>query len=126
MSNAKRPALARKHTTTTETNREKALAQGYRLTIEGETYQAQLGDVTPAIARELRRATGKGFLGLLREMSTDPDVDLISAAVWVARRTAGEMVAFEEVEVGYHALLGDDFDVAVAESPEAEAPDPEA
>ncbi len=129
MSNAKRPkrpSLAKKHTRQSELNREKALEQGYKLIIEGETYEARIGDVTPAIARELRKHTGMGFMRLVQEMAQDPDVDLISAAVWVARRIAGEMVSFEDVEVGYAALLGDDFEVAIAEDEEAKTPDPEA
>lgn len=105
--------------------KEEALMQGYRLTIDGEVYEAQLGDVTPAIARELRRNTGHGFLGLMREMSTDADVDLVSAAVWVARRIAGDPVAFEDVEVSYKQMLGDDFAVATSGDDKADAPDPE-
>lgn len=108
------------------TSKEEALSQGYRLTIDGQSYEAQLGDVTPAIARDLRRATGFGFLGLMRAMSTDADVDLVSAAVWVARRVAGDQVPFEEVEVTYAQMLGDGFEVAVAESDKADPPDPEA
>ena len=107
-------------------SKEEALSQGYRLTIEGETFEAQLGDVTPAIARELRKHTGFGFLGLMRAMSTDADVDLVSAAVWVARRVAGEVVHLNDVEVGYAAMLADGFGVEVAESEKADAPDPEA
>jgi hypothetical protein len=106
--------------------KEEALSQGYKLTIDGETYQAQLGDVTPAIARELRKNTGYGFLGMLRALSTDADVDLVSAAVWVARRIDHDPVAFEEVEVTYAQMLGDNFEVAVAEDEKADAPDPEA
>jgi hypothetical protein len=107
-------------------SKEDALSQGYRLTIDGEVHEAQLGDVTPAIARELRRATGFGFLGLMRALATDADVDLVSAAVWVARRVAGDPVAFEEVEVTYAQMLGDGFEVAVAESDKADPPSPEA
>jgi hypothetical protein len=106
--------------------KEEALSQGYRLTIDGEVYQAQLGDVTPAIARELRKHTGYGFLGMLRALTTDADVDLVSAAVWVARRIEQDPVPFEEVEVTYKQMLGDGFEVAVAEDEKADAPDPEA
>lgn len=108
------------------TSKEEALSQGYRLTIEGQVYEAQLGDVTPVIARELRKHTGYGFLGLMRAMATDADVDLVSAAVWVARRIADDPVDFTEVEVSYAQMLGDDFEVAVAESDKVDPPDPEA
>lgn len=126
MSNARRPTLTKKHTRASETKREEALQQGFKMTIEDEVYEARLGDVTPALARELRKHSGYGFLGLVKTMADDPDVDLISAAVWVARRIKGEMVAFEDVEVGYAALLADGFEVAVAEDPKAASPDPEA
>ena len=105
--------------------KEEALSQGYRLTIDGQVYEAQLGDVTPVIARELRKHTGYGFLGLMRAMATDADVDLVSAAVWVARRVAQDPVEFEEVNVTYAQMLGDNFEVAVA-GEKADAPDPEA
>lgn len=107
-------------------SKEEALSQGYRLTIDGEVHEAQLGDVTPAIARELRKHIGLGFLGLMRAMATDADVDLLSAAVWVARRIAGDAVEFDDVEVSYAQMLGDDFEVAVAESDKADPPAPEA
>ncbi len=118
---------ARKHTASSKMRREEVLSQGYKLTIEGVTYQAELGDVTPAIARDLRRGTGFGFLGLMMEMAKGADIDLISAAVWVARRIDGEIVDLEDVVVDYAALMSDDFEVEIAESDsKADAPNPEA
>lgn len=117
MSNTKRPSAARRHTRTTEENRDAELDRGYRLTIDGEVYEARVGDVTPQIARELRANTNMGFMRLLAALSIDPDVDLLSAAVWVARRVRGEFVDFDDVEVSYRQILADGFDI---EEPGAE------
>jgi hypothetical protein len=122
---AKRPSAARKHTRTTETNRADANEQGLKITLEGEVYEVRLGDVTSNLTRELRRGTGISFNQLMREVTTDPDVDSIAGFVWLARRIAGERVEIEDVVVTYTQLLGDDFEVALPES-RAGGDDPEA
>ena len=111
---AKRPPLARKVTNDYKRKQDEALDQGVSLTIDGQTYTARVGDVTPEIARELRKHTGAGFMSLINTCSVDPDVDVISALLWVARRIAGENVDFLDVAVTYKQMLGDDFDVDVA------------
>jgi len=121
-----RPSMARKHTRTTKQAQRDQLNVGYRMTIDGEVYEARLGEVTPEIARELRRHIGVGFMGLLEQMARDADIDLVSAAVWVARRIRGERVAFEDVSVSYADMLADDFDIGEASSGEDAADDPEA
>lgn len=123
MSNAKRPTTARKVTRTTEANREDALDQGLRITLEDEVHEVRVGDITPAMARELRAKVGFGPMQLIRQCAVDPDVDLLSAFVWLSRRIAGELVRFEEVEVTYAQLLSDGFDVS---TPGDVEPDPEA
>lgn len=123
MSNAKRPTTARKVTRTTEANREDALDQGLRITLEGEVFEVRVGDITSSMARELRAHMGFGPMQLIRQCAIDPDVDLLSAFVWLARRISGELVRFEEVEVTYAQLLSDGFDVT---TPGEGEPDPEA
>lgn len=123
MSNTKRPTTARKVTRTSETNRESALDQGLRITMEGDVFEVRVGDITPSLARELRQHIGCGPMQLIRQCAVDPDVDLISAFAWLARRIAGELVRFEDVEVTYAQLLADGFDVA---TPGDAEPDPEA
>lgn len=118
-----RPSAARKHTRTTETKREGALDQGLRITLDDEVFEARVGDITSAMARELRSHLGFGPMQLIRQCAIDPDVDLLSAFVWLARRIKGEMVRFQEVEVTYAQLLSDGFDVS---TPGSEEPDPEA
>ena len=112
----KRPPLAQKHTRASEGNREQALDEGLKLTIDGEVFEARVGDVTPAIARELRRNIGMGFMSLMQETARDPDIDVISAFVWVARRIRGEVVAFDDVAVSYEQMLSEGFDVDTTES----------
>lgn len=123
MSNAQRPSTARKVTRTTEKNREAALDMGLRVTMEGEVYEVRVGDVTSSMARELRSRLGFGPMQLIKATAIDPDIDLLSAFVWLARRIKGEMVSFDSVEVSYAQLLADGFDVAL---PGDEEPDPEA
>lgn len=122
MSNTKRPSTARKVTRTSEANRNAALDSGLRITMDGENFDVRLGDVTPAMARDLRNHTGMGPLQLINATAIAPDVDLLSAFVWLARRQRGEFVAFESVEVSYKQMLSDGFDVGfpeAEESPEA-------
>ena len=108
-----RPPMDRKITRKSEENRDEALDQGLRMSIGGEVFEARVGDVTPAIARELRKHTGNGFMNLVQTTADDPDIDVISAFVWVARRIAGEDVAFDDVQVSYAEMLSDDFDVTL-------------
>lgn len=123
MSNTQRPSTARKVTRTTEAKRESDLDNGLRISIEGEPYEVRIGDITSTLARELRAKVGFGPMQLIRQCAIDPDVDLLSAFVWLARRIGGELVRFEDVEVTYAQLLSDGFDVSV---PEGADPDPEA
>lgn len=125
MSNAKRPSAARKHTRTTKAKADDALDQGYRIIIDGVAHEARLGDVTPEIARELRRHIGTGFMGLLDQMAGAPDIDLVSAAVWVSRRIRGEAVAFDAVAVTYADMLAEGFDIVSPAAEEADPSDPE-
>lgn len=123
MSNTQRPSTARKVTRTTEKKREAALDMGLRVTMEGEVFEVRVGDVTSTMARELRARLGFGPMQLIKQTAIDPDIDLLSAFVWLARRIKGEMVSFDAVEVSYAQMLEDGFDVAL---PGEEDPDPEA
>lgn len=119
----RRPSTARKVTRTTEEHRDEALDQGLRVTIDDEVYDVRVGDVTSKLARELRGHVGFGPMQLIRVCAVDPDIDLISAFVWLARRIRGELVRFDDVEVTYSQLLADGFDV---DTPGKADADPEA
>lgn len=123
MTTPSRPTTARKVTRKTEESRESALDQGLRITLDGEVFDVRLGDITSPMARELRSKLGFGPMQLVGQLAVDPDVDLLSAFVWLARRINGELVRFEDVEVTYAQLLSDGFDVS---TPGKADPDPEA
>lgn len=116
MSNTRRPSTARKVTTGSEAKRNEALDSGLRITLDGEHFDVRLGDVTPAMARELRNHTGMGPLQLINATAIGPDVDLLSAFVWLARRQRGDFVGFDAVEVTYKQMLSDGFDVGFPEA----------
>lgn len=110
----KRPDLARKVTRKTVEREDADLAQGLRVDVNGESYEVRIGDVTPEVARRLRRECGFGFMKLLAMTQEDPDTDLLSTFVWVARLIRGEDVELAECDVTYEAMIRDDFDVAQA------------
>lgn len=120
-----RPSLQPKHTRKTEDRRESVMNSGYRIEVDGEIYQAMLGDITPPIARELRKHTGAGFMGLMGELQESADIDSISAAMWVARRCAGEDVGFDSVTVSYDAVFSDSFKVSEPSQEVVDESDPE-
>jgi hypothetical protein len=128
MSNAKRPSTARKVTPADEKKRHAELDNGVRLTLdEGKTWHTlRIGDVTPELAREIRSVTGRGFMSLVHLVGADPDLDVIQEAVWAARRIAGDDIELSDVAIDYGVLMGDDFDVEVAEPSGSEAGSPEA
>lgn len=109
-----RPSLARTHTRSSEAKRNEALDQGVRVVIDGDEFVVRVGDVTPALAAELRRHAGMSFMKLMNSLSDDPDVDLLTAFEWLARRVRGEDVAFEDVEFSYEDVFSDAFDVEAA------------
>jgi hypothetical protein len=123
MSNTRRPTTARKVTRTTEENRDAELNRGLRITIDSEVYEVRVGDITSTLARELRAKVGFGPMQLINQCAVDPDIDLLSAVVWLARRINGELVRFEDVAVTYAQLVSDGFDIDV---PGDSEPDPEA
>jgi hypothetical protein len=118
-----RPPLDRKHTVGSEKKRESELDTGVSVTMSGVKYVARLGEVTPIIARQLRRETGMGFYQLMEEMAESPDIDIVSAVVWVARRIKGEDIELDDVVVGYTQMLADGFKVEVAGQEESEGPE---
>lgn len=121
-----RPTLQRKVTRKTKEKATDDLNRGLRVEVDGEAFEIRVGDVSPKLARELRRETGMGFMSLLAALVRDPDTDLVSTFVWFARRVRGEEVDIDDVAVGYDVLTDPDrFDVDEAGA-EVIAPGPEA
>ena len=88
------------------------------VTLDGQTFTVQMGELTSLDTMALRRATGYSFIGLMRAAQKDADIDLIAALVWLARRTHGEPVLdYEDVagEIDYAS----DFDIDVADGDDA-------
>ena len=112
-----RPPLARKVTRKTEEARTAALDTGIVLKVDGQDFVVRVGDITPGMAREVRRVTGASVMQLIDTVSATPDLDVVSELIWVARRMRGETVTLEEVDAefgGYDTLLSDRFDIAEA------------
>ena len=106
-----RPPLDRKHTKSSEAKRQENLNLGARITVNGEAFEARLGDITPVFGREVRRALGYGFMDLLDRLGDSPELDYVAEFLWVARRLRGEDVALDDIELDYADLLDEGFDV---------------
>lgn len=124
MSNTQRPSAARKDTRKTKENRQSALDQGVRITLDGEAYEVRLGDVTPSLARRFRLEYKAPFTDLLEELDGATDIDSIAGVVWMARLLRGDDVSFDEIDLGYGDI--DDLEVEVAEPEKVDADNPEA
>lgn len=106
MSNAKKPVVKRAPSTRrSQDEKQKALNQGLRVTFEGRVYEVRYGDVTPALARELRANTGMGWNQLMSMLMVDPDIDLMQSFLWLARRLQGERVQLDGVDVSYEDVI---------------------
>lgn len=106
MSNKTTPRVKRAPATKRSADEKRqALEQGLRITLDGRQYEVRFGDVTPAISRELRAATGMGWAQMTGLLMSDPDVDLLQAFVWVARRLKGERLSIDDVEMSYEDVI---------------------
>lgn len=78
------------------------------LKVDGVEYVFRPQEATATFVGELRRATGMSLSALLRAAGTDPDLDVLAALVWGARRQRGENVDYSEVAdaLGY----GNDYE----------------
>ena len=127
MSNAPRPSTQRQHTRTSEKKRDAALDEGIKLTIDDVTYEVRSGDLTALDARALRQQVKMTFPELLEALGESPDIDLIAALVWLARRLKGERnLTYDEVaeDMGYDVF--DSIDMAATGAEEVDEANPEA
>jgi hypothetical protein len=122
MSNTRRPSAARQHTRTSKAAKDAEMDLGLTIKLDGEEYTVRQGEMTSMDTMALRRETGYSFRGLIEAFQRDPDIDLIAALVWLARRLGGErLLSFEEVATG----IDYDADLDLIEVAEPES-DPEA
>ncbi len=72
--------------------------------VNGKRYTMRTSEMTARDSALLRKQTGMSARLLLAAAAKDPDLDVVAAIVWLARRQAGEAdVTFDEVaaEIGY-------------------------
>jgi hypothetical protein len=125
MSNTKRPTVQRKHTRGTEAKRNEALDEGIRLVVAGEAYEVRAGDLTALDSRALRQQVGMTFPQVMEGMQSAPDIDLVAALMWLARRIKGERdLTYDDVaaDVDYAKAL----DIEVGETGPEDTDSPEA
>lgn len=120
-----RPTLQRKHTRTTEENRNSGLDEGARISLDGQDYEVRAGDLSGLHAARLRREAGYSFNRLLELLAEDSDLDVIATLVWLSRIVRGEDVTLESVleSIGYAQLMDDGFTVEQIQHPEELADD---
>lgn len=120
-----RPPLVRKHTRSTEQNRNEALDEGVRISIGEDVYEVRVGDLNALHERALRKQYGSPFAELMEEFQAAPGLDSIAAVVWLARYMKGETsLSYEDVAVNVdlefaEAMAIDETDAEVVDSPEA-------
>jgi hypothetical protein len=109
MANAPRPGASR---------RAEAEAMTITIKVDGAVYTVRPGEVTANLVGQLRRVTGFSLQGLMAAAGEDPDLDVIAALVWMARRQAGENVNYEKVadSISYES------DIESQDEPEPEDP----
>lgn len=125
MSNT-RARTAPKVSTQSEKKRKAALNEGIRITIGDppRIYQVIHSDLSEDNIPEIREATGRSWMGIQRLMATDPDVDVLSDFIWVARYLSGEKdLKRSDVRTQYVDLI-DGFEIQIAdkENPITTAP----
>lgn len=97
---AKRPSLNRKPSRKGKEAVDNALEMGVQFTIDGTVHKVVMGDLCALDVKALREQVGLSFPNLLGKIfSDDSDIDLIAAAVWLARRVNGGEPNLKYVDV---------------------------
>jgi hypothetical protein len=104
----------------------KDTSPGMQIEFDGQTYVVRQSDMTGQDTRALRQEVGLSFAGLLKQMQTDPDIDLIAAFIWLARRIKGDTVTYDSIldSIGYESEI--DVKLEDKRKPPAEDDSPEA
>jgi hypothetical protein len=94
-------------------------SRGMQIEFDGQTYVVRQSDMTGQDARALRQEVGMSFAGLLTQMQADPDIDLIAAFIWLARRIKGDVITYDAIldSIGYES----DIDVKLEDKRTAAA-----
>ena len=77
------------------------------IVVDGATYALRTNELSALDTQALRRETGQSVRALLQMAQDDPDLDVIAGLVWLARRQAGDAVAWADVAatISYAAEL---------------------
>lgn len=89
--------------------------------VDDVEYAVRPDEITAMDASTIRRAVGMSFRALMEAAQADPDIDVIAALVWMARRQAGEPnldYATVAAEIRYDSAFDlDERDVGPGEVP---------
>ncbi len=102
--------------------RQQAEADKIAITVklDGNAYTFRMSEVSALDTGTLRRATGMSLSKIMQCALEDPDIDVVSALVWLARRQNGEpKLTYGAVagELGYDSEF--DLETEEVEAPEA-------
>jgi hypothetical protein len=97
MSNTQRPTLAKKHTTASESKRDKMLDDSFGIRIDGIDYVLTPADLTGVQELRIRRETGYSVTTLIQELQTAPGVDLIAMFMWACSLSQGKSADLEQI-----------------------------
>ena len=81
-----------------ERRRDLAIAQQVVIYVNDDRHEIRPSELTPALVGELRKQTGYTFLQLMMMLHMEFDIDVAAAAVWLARRSRGDVVSLAEVQ----------------------------
>lgn len=120
-----RPTLAPKQTRASAAKKKAAMDSGISITIDERTYVVREGDITALDSRALRQEVGMTFPKIIAAMQDDPDLDLVAALVWLARRLEGERnLAFDDVASELNYSHVEDLKIGNAADEEVDESDP--
>jgi hypothetical protein len=77
------------------------------LVIDGERYSLRLDELSAHDTGLFRKATGISLRFALDALSTDPDIDIVAALVWLSERQAGRTKSYSDLakKIGYNIDL---------------------
>lgn len=91
--------------------------------VDGDPFTVRPNEVSAKMVGQLRRVTGFSLQSLMAAAGEEPDLDVIAALVWLARRQQGENVSYDKIADS----LTYESDIEPGDEPAPEDPDsPEA
>lgn len=110
MAQAPRPGAGR---------RAEAEATTITIKVDDETYTVRPSELNAKLAGQLRKESSMSVRSVMVAAGEDPDLDVIAALVWLARRQRGEDVSWDEVA----EAISYDSDFGATDEPEPEDAD---